>query len=160
MSLETVESIKRNKPFKPWDILVYALVIIAVAAMFISVFVKNEKQGDITGIKIEYDNNLIATFYYADNSLVKEVGYEEWTVMSEEKEGYKIEIYTPRNDGDFNIMYIEKSSGIVTMLNANCSLVIKDCTYMSIKKASDSIICIPHDLVISPITEGLFIPEL
>lgn len=156
MSLKTIKQVKDNKIFRLWDIVIYVLLVTAIVAMFIVMFQKNKSAGDITGVEISYKNTVVGSFSFEDNSFTDKGGTEVSFEVSEEEGIVNIVIYMAEGNG-YNILVIDCEQRRASMKDANCSSD-KDCTYMSIKKPIDSIICIPHDLVITATTNSFSLP--
>lgn len=157
MSVDKIKRYKENRIFRPCDIIIYALIAAVVFAMFLVVYFMNKESGEIKGLQIKYKNEVIARFLYSDCELHQSKGYENMTSLTNSDEGYTIAIKVTENAE--NILFIRKDFSLAEMLRANCSSD-KDCTYMRIKNPLDSIVCIPHDLVIDAITDEFYVPDV
>lgn len=143
MSLKKVKSVKDDKGFKIWDILVYGLVVALIAALFTVIFFTSDTS-PLTGIRI-YTTGAAVFEYNFEKSEYKQLS-ENVTFEITDSDG----ILTVKiSDGDgFNTVRIDKS-GKVKVVDADCHN--KDCMYLpEITNNSKSIICIPHGLRIVP----------
>lgn len=130
----------KPKIFKKADLIIYgALAAIILSLFIIFVFMVSSSSAlenvyaDVDGEEIfRYDFNA-KVLIIRDDDFPKNIVEDDQTIT--------IILYF---EDEYNKITINKS-GSVYMEDANCS-VSHDCTYMSIKKTSDTIICVPHKL--------------
>lgn len=156
MSLKVIEKVKKNGIFSVSDLFIYIFLAAIIVIMFVFLFIGNANAGEIKGIEISYKDAVIARFLYEENTLERENGYENYTEIKESENGFILYVYTEKG---YNVLFIDTRKREVSMTDADCSKD-KDCTYMHIKKPSDSIICIPHSIVITAVSEKLDIPDI
>lgn len=156
MSLKVIEKVKKNGIFLPFDVLIYIFLAVIITLMFVFLFVENHNAGEIKGIEISYKDSVIARFLYENNTLEKTVGYENYTETEQTDGGFIISVCTEKG---CNFLFVDTQKREVSMTDSDCSKD-KDCTYMHIKKATDCIICIPHSIAVTAVSDQLDIPEI
>lgn len=143
MSLKKIESVKKDKGFKIWDLIIYGVIIAMVAVTFTVVFTTRDTS-PLSGIRI-YTKG-IAVFQYSFESGKYEVLSD--TAQIEVNDGSDALTVKITTGNDYNVVEIVKS-GSVSVKEANCRSY--DCIYASpIKDNSGFIICSPHALRIVP----------
>lgn len=147
MAKEQLDETRKNKFFKPWDIAAYIIILIIVAATFISLLVKSD--GDIKGVSITYKNAVAAEYLFDGGLTVYETEGITFTVSEEDSADY---ITVSTSEG-YNVIRADKAERKVTVTQADCS-ASADCTRMKISSAADSIVCVPHLIAITPIADG------
>ncbi len=149
MSLKKIEQIKGEKPFKIWDTIIYAAVLVLTVALFIAFFFTRGR-GELTGIIIYYNNVEIYTYdFEKDSYQIKDESHI--IIISDDADSLLLRFVLNAEDSenDFNDIYINKSAVSVTVTEADCSSH-KDCCYMSdITDDSMEIYCTPHKLRIT-----------
>ena len=138
---------KQNKFFRKWDILIYAILALLIVALFLIVFLPTRKS-QYTGFRMEYDGKVVLEYDFDKDSMQLDKNY-----VSYAKESATTYTIWFKNGEDENIIIVDIENRVITCEEANCSLS-KDCTHMKISKMGDTIICIPHKLMISPIGKG------
>ena len=146
MSINNIKQEKENKIFKKWDILVYAILLVLIVVLFLVVFISKD-DSKIEGFEMSYKNNKILTYDFQKDSFDYN---SEFIEINECENGYIILFYLDDKKTDFNKIQVNTQDKCVVVLDASCS-TSKDCTSMSIKKISDTIICVPHSLIIKPL---------
>ena len=148
MSLKKVEQVKKDRFFKIWDVLIYAVVALVIAALFLTVFLTRDTSA-LTGVEGYYNNSLAFSYDFEKQSLnivltanVRETEGEEGTVTLifcedggsfDEMRGY-------------NIIVIDRSARTVKVTQTDCSNR-EDCVHTpAIQDSSGSIVCTPHRL--------------
>ena len=153
MSLKKIEQVKADRGFKIWDLIIYALVLLAVAALFISIFVTRDKS-PLRGIRVVVVNQTV--FEYDFESGEKKISDESKVEIAEEtSESLKV-IIRPHS-GEYNTVVINKS-GSVKVTEANCRR--RDCTIDEIKDNSGVIFCLSHSVKIEPYDVILDPPDI
>ena len=137
---------KENKFFKRWDILVYAVLVLVIVALFLIVLIPKSKD-QLSGFKMEYNGVQVLEYNFDDDSIKYNSDYI--TFEKESQNIYVITFKENKESDEFNIIKVDLDSRQITCEDANCSLS-KDCTHMKISKMGDTIICIPHKLFITP----------
>ncbi len=144
MSLKKVGQVKADRGFKIWDLLVYGIIILIAAVLFVVVFTTRDTS-PLTGIRIYSANDVVFEYNFVKS---------EYTVLDETcvevtDDGEEFLLITLRFDGGgYNCVEIDKR-GSVKVTSADCGK--KDCTYSpEIKDNSGMIYCLPHRLKILP----------
>lgn len=116
---EKIERIKTSKPVKPMDFVIFALLIVLTAALFIAAYSNDEEP------------NYVRIYY---NNTLKELKLD------------KDESY-PVKDEDGNILLtVVIEDGIVSVIDSACRDHI--CEKTRIKNAGFQIICLPGGIVV------------
>jgi len=145
MAKEQFNAARSSRFFKPWDIAAYILIIIIIAAALIPTLIKSD--GEISGLSVTYSGNNAAEYTF-DGGLTDFKADGIAFAVTRDGELTYIAITTEKG---YNKIKIDTNNKTVTMEEANCSKKA-DCKHMKISSSSDSIICLPHSLVILPIT--------
>lgn len=147
---DRISRVKNGKFFIKRDILLYAVILIAVIAA-VTVLILAQDKGELEKIEIYYDKILI---YVYDNSLkngiITEAGRK---YVTEKSEGNELRVVVTVPEG-YNVIVFDGEGAKVT--EADCS-VRADCVNFSgkITKSGDAIFCVPHSLsVVGVGTEG------
>ena len=142
MSLKKIEQVKKDRGFKLFDIIIYGAVLLIVAALFIAVFTTRNTD-PLTGVKVTYKAQVVLEYEFGSG--IKSVSDQ---VELEENDGGLT--LTIRSNGDYNVIYIDKSKKTVKMKDANCRG--KQCLYFAeIKNNSGFIVCEPHGVKVEPL---------
>ena len=152
MSLKKIEQVKKDKGFKLFDLIIYGVVALLVAALFIVVFTTRDKS-PLTGVRIYVKTEVVFEYEFG-----KELPKELHSGVEVKEDGTGITV-TIRNDGDLNVVYIDKDKKTVKMQEANCRS--KDCIYSpKIDNNSKFICCSAHGVRVEPFSRDLDSPDL
>lgn len=146
MSLKKVGETKKDRGFKIWDLLVYGIVAVIIAVMFIVVFAAKDTS-PLQSVCVYIDNNPVFEYDFVngESTILKNDGCVEIIADSDEKLTLKFYF----GNRGYNTVEIDKVSVSVTVTDADCGS--KDCTYMrDIVDNSGIIYCSPHRLKIVP----------
>lgn len=142
MSLKKVGEVKADKGFKIWDLVIYGVIILLTAALFIVVFLTRD-DSPLKGIKIYVGNEVVFDYNFEEG---KYTSSESAEVISETEEELTVKITTGGNG--YNTVMIKKE-GSVKVTEANCRT--KDCVYTAeIENNGGAIYCRSHGLKIIP----------
>ena len=147
MSLDKVEQTKQSKPFKALDLALYAVILLVTAVLLI-VFVMLPEKTSLTAsgavAEIALDGEVVFDYNFANGAYKIYGGAAE--IQANENGKTAVIVYADGNRHDYNIIvFDEADGGGISVHSANCSFR-RDCTFMTIKKSGDVIICIPHRL--------------
>lgn len=145
------DKVKNGKTFAAFDLLVYALVILICAGLFLG-FVIIPKHDSGNGFIVYYKDEKIFSFYYDD--LKYDVEEFDGSVNVEntdpEKGLYTITVFMG-GEKNYNVLSVSAKDKTVKVAEANCSYR-KDCVHTpEIKDGSGAIYCLPHGLKILPL---------
>lgn len=154
MSIERIKAIKNSKFYKPLDFALYAVLLLIIVSSVVFFSIKNSSMKKIVGVDIVYKNEVAGSYTLAygwkENEHTSEISFK---VTKTENE--TLIIITTKNG--YNELTVKNDTCYAYMTKADCTG--EDCTKMKIEKSSDSIICVPHRVVVTPITDGeLYIP--
>lgn len=143
MSFKKVTQVKKDKCFKLLDLIVYGVIIVLIAVMFISIFAVSDKS-PLSGVRVSVDG--VSVFEY-------DFEKDEYKILNDcvtaEDSSDKITVTVIPHNGETNVIVIDKS-GTVKITETNCHG--KDCKYMpEIKDNSGIIYCSPHGLRVEPL---------
>ncbi len=144
MSFKKVEEVKRDKGFRIYDLIIYGVILLAVAVAFAAVFLSRDK-GGIKGFSVYSGGDLIYSYSFSDGETVCGEGVESST----DGDILKLEISTA--GGGVNTVEADLKNKTVRVTEANCSNR-KDCVHTpAIRDNSGVIYCMPHSLKITPL---------
>ena len=144
MSLKKVTQVKKDRGFKIFDLIVYGVIIVLIAVLFISLFATSDRS-PLSGVRVCVDNRAVFGYDFEK---------DEYEILSDkvavENGADKLTVTVTPHSGEKNVIVINKKRGTVKMTEANCHG--KDCKYMpEIKDNSGIIYCSPHKLRIEPL---------
>lgn len=143
MSLKKVAQVKCDKGFRIWDILIYAVILVIAAILFIVVFATRDTS-PLEGVRVYSRGELVFEYVFENDEykiLSKNVKFD----ISDSGEALTVKVTA---DIGYNVIEIQKS-GYVCITQADCRT--KDCiNIQEIKDNSGSIICTPHGLRVVP----------
>lgn len=148
MSIKIFNQVKKDRGFKPSDLIIYVVVLILIGTSFwlsYALFPTNEMHG----FEVLYKN--VRVFLYdfeRDEYKIEDSDCIQVLDSNDEELTVKFSVY----DGDgYNLIYVKKTKRSVSVIEADCS-TRKDCVFAAaITNCSQTIICTPHDLIILPI---------
>ncbi|MDE5942763.1 MAG: NusG domain II-containing protein [Clostridia bacterium] len=143
MSLKKIESVKKDRGFKIWDLIIYGVIIALVVITFTVVFTTRDTS-PLSGIRI-YSKGVAVFEYSFENGKYNILSDANEIEVSDNGESLTVKITSGK---EYNLVEIVKS-GSVSIKEANCHSL--DCVYMpAIKDNSGFIYCSPHALRIVP----------
>lgn len=147
MSLKKIGQIKEGKWFRVWDLIVYGIIAVTVAALFLSVFLTRDRS-PASGIRITYAGTAVFEYdYSSDKYSVIAADCIEINSDSDDK----LELIFHPNGGGYNKVLIDKKNKSARVIDADCS-TRKDCVYSpAITDNSLIICCPPHKMTIEPL---------
>lgn len=146
--------IKTSKPFKPWDLLLYCLILLLVFALFFAfVIFPADSASDSTGFKIILNDKEVFVFDYTAGTFSVEPEFSDVIAVEIISDGvYSVKIYSDKSTGAFNTVLADTTARTVSVSESNCS-ESKECVHTpSIVNSRGVIICAPHKLKIVPVT--------
>jgi len=153
MSLKKVEQVKKDKGFRLFDLIIYGVILAAVAITFIVVFT-TRNDDPLTGVRILVNAEQVFAYEFGGEPVLSD---NETATVEEDGKGITVTIKTDGNGQ--NIVYIDKSAKTVIMKEANCKG--KQCLYFpEMSKNTDFIYCSPHGVKIEPLTKNLDSPDI
>lgn len=153
MSLKKIEQVKQDKGFRIFDLIIYGVILITVAVLFI-VFFTTRDTSPLTGIKV-YAEAKVVFEYEFDKTPV----YSETVTESDVEEDGKSLTVTVRTKGGVNVLYIDKEKRTVKMQEADCKG--KQCLYFRpIDDNNKFIYCSPHGVRVEPLIKDLDSPDI
>lgn len=145
---KNVEDFKGNKPFEKGDIFIYLSLLIAVVLLFVFLVIIPLSE-DKKSIEISVKGKSYFTYSFASDTF--NIAPFALPLIDKERVqgGYEVTVYSNDEKTDFNVVFIEVNKQSVSVINASCPN--KDCTHMSIKRGSGSIICSPNGFSAFPL---------
>lgn len=158
MSQTKIEQVKKTKYFKPWDILVYGIILLIIAALFLVVFLTGDKTS-ANGFTIRQGEKVVFTYYFDTDRYEYSLTDGRIKIESENESSLILTVYT-KDKGGFNKVKVDKLNNSVEVTDADCSLLRKDCVHTpSLKDNSSVISCLPHEMYIEPLIKRVDNPE-
>ena len=152
MSLNLYQSVKKSRPFKKRDLIIYLIVFALIACLFIFIplFNSNKKS---SGFRVFKNGELVLTYTYNNGANV-ESEYTDYIVINDNY----ITIYENQEKTHYNVLLVDTAEKSVCVKEANCSSS-KDCTHLpKLKNNGGSLICVPHKLTVKAISNGYVSP--
>lgn len=141
MSLKKVKKVKEDRGFKPADLIIYGLIAVLVAALFIAVFASRDTS-PLSGVRVYAGGDVV--FEYDFNSKEYKAHGDNVTVTDGEVLKVRVDI-----NGGYNIIEINPSARTAKVAEADCRG--QDCVHTpAITDNSGIIYCSPHGLKIEP----------
>jgi hypothetical protein len=145
MSLKKIEQVKKDKGFRLFDLIIYGVIVLTVAVLFIVIFTTRDTD-PLTGVRIFVDSQEVFSYEFGG-----EPTRSDGVTVEEDANGITVTI---RTDDDLNLVYIDKSAKTVKMLEANCKG--QQCMYFPVMDNNSKFIyCSPHRLRIEPYSVDL-----
>lgn len=148
MSLNKVNSVKTDKGFKIWDLIIYAVLAVVIVALFIALNFALDKSA-VSEFTVYYGDDAVYVYSFETNegTVIDEKHIQE---NQETDQGLYLTFYGA-DSSEYNIIYIDKTEKSVNVTDANCSTFKKDCVYtVKITDKSQLITCMPHGMKIQP----------
>ncbi len=145
MAKSKLQEVKRASWFKGWDLLIYALVLVFLLALFLAFVILPEKAA-LTGVEILLKNERVFSCDFEEGTF--EALADCVTV---EREGEALTVTVTTEEG-YNVVVIDLENRTADMTDADCSWS-RDCVHMATitDTASAPISCVPHGLVVLPL---------
>ena len=144
---DKIDNIKNIKPFRPADVIVY-IVLVALIVTLLLAFCLPRQDSSLIGIEVTLKGEVVAEYYFEDDNLVTAAAVDS------RREGDRYYLTVNSQSGGFNVVVIDLTQRKAWVQEADCSSSV-ECTQMkAITKAGDSIICIPHALVVQGVGDG------
>ena len=146
MSREKLQQTKRAAWFKGWDILIYALILLLLLALFLFFVIFPERE-QLSGIEIFVKNERVFFCDFDEGSYT----IEDASRVVVEENGALLLVTLTTEEG-FNTVEIDTKAKRADMTDADCSMS-RDCVHMPAieNTASAPISCIPHGVVVMPV---------
>lgn len=145
MAKSKLEEVKRAAWFKGWDVLLYAVILVFLLALFLAFVILPEKAA-LTGVEILLKNERVFSCDFEKGT------YEALAdCVTVEREGETLTVTVTTEDG-YNVIAIDLQDRTADMTDADCSWS-RDCVHMATitDTASAPISCVPHGLVVMPL---------
>jgi hypothetical protein len=152
MAIKKIEQVKADKGFKIFDLVAYAVIIVAILIMFIA-FVFTADKSALTTVKISFIKNweTVTVFTYDfDSGEYNVLSAENIEICEETEERITLYFYVDESKNEYNEIVIDKSEKCVWVEDANCNN--KTCkSFGKLKTKNQVITCSPHGyMVIEP----------
>lgn len=158
MSQKKIEQVRKTKYFRIWDLLVYGVVLLVIAALFLAVFLTTDNSS-ANGFTVRQRDKIVFTYYFDSGKYEYSLTDGVVTVEEEDEETLKITVRTADGNG-YNKLEVDKANKSVRVTDANCSLLKKDCVYTpALSNNSSTISCLPHEMYIEPLLRKTENPE-
>lgn len=153
MSLKKVEEVKADKGFRIFDLVIYGVVAVLIAVVFIAVFLTRDND-PFDGVRVYVRNECVYEYEFGEGGKVLKDTVEE--VVEDGKVTVTVNI---AGDGH-NVFEIDLEKRSVSMVKADCS-ISPDCVYMpAITDNNKFISCEPHQLMILPLNYNRDNPDI
>lgn len=141
MSLKKVRQVKKEKFFRPADLILYGAIIAALAILFTALF-WTKKDSSPEGVRIYVRDEIVFEYFFAEDR------YEILNGCAEVVAGDALTVEI-NAEGGYNIVEIDKSARTARVVGADCRS--RDCVFSPpVSSVNDFIYCMPHHLRILP----------
>ena len=146
MSREKLQQTKRAAWFKGWDILIYALILLFLLALFLFFVIFPERE-QLSGVEIFVKNERVFFCDFEEGSYT----IEDVSRVRVEENGDLLLVTVTTEEGS-NIVSVDTKARRADMTDADCSWS-RDCVHMPPieNTASAPVSCIPHGVVVMPV---------
>ena len=146
MSREKLQQTKHAAWFKGWDILIYALILLFLLALFLFFVIFPERE-QLSGIEILVKNERVFFCDFEEGSYT----IEDVSRVRVEESGDLLLVTVTTEEGS-NIVSVDTKARRADMTDADCSWS-RDCVHMPPieNTASAPVSCIPHGVVVMPV---------
>lgn len=148
MSVKDIENIKKHKPIRAADWILYGVLALVVLVLFI-VFVFARPNEELTALCIDRDGERIVTFDFASGKAAVAANAVSSVEVKENGENGQVTITVFADEAHerFNVITVQTSDErAASVTDANCS-AHRDCVHTSaVTRAGDIIVCVPHHL--------------
>ena len=153
MSLKKIEQVKKDKGFKIFDLIIYGVILLTVAVLFIVVFT-TRNTSPLTGIKI-YVRAEVVFEYEFGGTLPEEL--DGRVEVKEDDKGITVTVRA--NEKQLNVIYIDKTKKTAKMKEANCRG--GQCKFFpAIDDNNKYIYCDPHGVKVEPFSRDWGNPDI
>ncbi len=125
--------------------MLYLILLFAVVLSFVMLFFVFSEPQKVDYLDIRMHGTRIAVYRFGAAAPEIEPGWED-RMQTEERDGV-VFIRIEAEDGGFNLLAADNAERTASMADADCSGG-KDCTLMHIRRAGQTIVCVPHGLVV------------
>ena len=146
MSREKLQQTKHAAWFKGWDILIYALILLFLLALFLFFVIFPERE-QLSGVEIFVKNECVFFCEFEEGSYT----IEDASRVRVEENGDLLLVTVTTEEGS-NIVSVDTKARRADMTDADCSMR-RDCVHMPAIEttASAPVSCIPHGVVVMPV---------
>lgn len=147
MSLSHIENVKKDGGFRVWDLLIYGVIVLVVAVIFIAVFATRNKS-ELTGVRFYVNNAAVYEYDFTEKSDGYKGIFLSEVVEVTEDNGKILKLKVSAYGG-YNVVELDRS-GSVKVTGADCSRRA-DCVHTpAVKDGGGVIFCSPHRFKIVP----------
>lgn len=158
MSYNKIEQVRKTKYFRLWDILIYGIIALIIAALFLVVFLTSDKS-PTNGFTIRQADKVVFTYYFDTDKCEYALADGIISIDGQDDKSLKLTVYTADKSG-YNKVEVDKVNKSVKVVDADCSLLKKDCVYTPALKDNSSVIsCLPHEMYIEPLIKRVDNPS-
>lgn len=144
---DKIDKIKNIKPFRLADVIVYIVLAVLIVALLLA-FCLPRQDSSLRGVEVVLKGEIVAEYYFEDDSLITAA------VVDSRREGDKYYLTVNSQSSGYNLVVIDLTERKAWVQESDCSSSA-ECTQMkTITKAGNSIICVPHALVVQGVGEG------
>jgi hypothetical protein len=142
-----IEKIKKSKPFCKHDVVIYAVLSLFIAILFLSFF-GFSSHDNANGFNVTLNGQKVLNYSFETNALFIESAFTDSVEKTDDGQKVLITIRSGANKEQFNVLSIDKAERSVKVVDANCSSS-KECAHMPKIHNTGAIFCAPHGLSIT-----------
>lgn len=151
----TSETLKSSKPFKLWDLAVYAAVAVIICVLFVSFCAVGKSKPE--NIEVRQNGVLLMSCDFDGNAQIFAPALIE---QSADGDSISFKIYTDENRSGYNVLTVSVNERSARVTDSDCS-ARKDCVHTrAITISGAVIICAPHALEIKATSSSTDQPSI
>lgn len=148
MSIRKIEQIKEGRFFRLSDLIIYGVILIVTAALFLAYFLTRDNSA-ADGFKVRYGDRVVFTYYYDKDEYDKIKYPENIEITSDDSEKLCLTFYTDGKKG-YNKITVDKKERTAFVQEADCTR--KDCVHSAPLRGNSTVIsCLSHNMHIEPL---------
>ena len=150
--------IKNSKVFTKSDLIVYSLVFVVLAFLFLTFTIFNTPTAS-NGFVVTLNDKTVLTYSNEQKSITVLDDYKDFVLVEQYANLYNITIYTDKDKLHFNKLTIDVVDNVASVTEANCS-TSKECVHMPKISNQGFIYCAIHGLKIIPTGSSGLVPPI
>jgi len=138
------------------DLIVYLVASLVIIGLFLGFIIFSKSNSSFKGFNISVKGHVIFTFH-ANGDISIDEDYQDVIQYTTSGDVITIKVLSTTHHDGYNQIEINTKEKTANVVESNCSNS-KDCVFSPKISTSGAIYCAPHELKISAIGDGSFIP--
>lgn len=150
--------IKNSKVFAKSDLIVYSLVFVVLAILFLTFTIFNTPTTS-KGFTVTLNDKTVLTYSNEQKNITVLDDFKGFVIVEQDANLFNITIYTDKDKLHFNKLTIDTVDNVANVTESNCS-ASKECVHMPKISNQGFIYCAIHGLKIIPTGSGGSVPPI